>query len=136
MELINIFYSLNKYWNIWNHIMNIFSLTPWPNFIINIKWKKNQFCVKNVLSAFEKFILTFKGYNKKWMDHDFEELLRVLYRKTTFIGPPIFLCKSQILEEIEKSLCELRISVVAHPIFVMEKLNKNKMYFETHKLIT
>jgi len=73
---------------------------------------KNQFCVKNVLSAFEKFILTFKGYNKKWMDHNFEELLRVLYRKPTFAGPPIFLYKSQILEEIEESLFEPRFSVI------------------------
>jgi len=70
------------------------------------------------------------------MDHDFEELLRVLYRKTTFTGPPIFLCKSQILEEIEESHYEPRVSVVAYPIFVMEKLNKNKMYFVTRQLTT
>jgi len=52
----------------------------------------------------------------------------VLYRKTTFTGPPTFLCKSQILEEIEESLCEPCVFVVVHPIFVMEKLNKKKLF--------
>lgn len=72
------------------HVMNIFSVNLLTQFY-HSKREKNQLCVKNVLSAFEEFISIFKGYTKKWMDHGFEDLLRVLYRKTTHTGPLLLL---------------------------------------------
>lgn len=62
------------------------------------------------MSAFEKFISIFRGItSNRWAS--FEEFLRVLYQKTSFIGPPIILCKSWVLKETSESLYESHVSV-------------------------
>lgn len=105
--------------------------------------KKSISVLKTFYQHFiEKFISIFKGYNKKWSDLNFEELLRVLYRKTTYIGPPIVLYKSRvptqkIKESLGKSYVETMTIRGLHFQFISlwrNSIKKRKVVYTTYLL--